>query len=77
MGSFDDQWAKLTFQERIHLCRKSAHEAEQLAQTAHPDLKDEYKRLAADWHKMAAELEQFGAAKSALPERDRWTPIRT
>jgi len=68
MGSLDDRWAKLTFQERIHLCRESAQEAERLAETAHPDLQAEYKRLAADWRQIAAELEKFNAAKSVIPK---------
>ena len=67
MGSLDDQWGKLTIRERIHLCREYAQEAVQLAQAAHPDRKADYKRLAADWHQIAAELEQFGTATSAFP----------
>ena len=67
MGSLDGLWGKLTMRERIHLCRDYAKEAEQLAQAAHPDRKAEYKRLAGDWHQIAAELEQFGTAKSAIP----------
>jgi hypothetical protein len=62
-----ENWKSLTFRERIHLCREYAQEAEQLAQAAHPDRKAEYKRIAAGWHQIAAELEQFGAAKSAVP----------
>ena len=67
MGSLDDQWGKLTNQERIHLCREYAQEAVQLAQAAHPDRKAEYKRLAGEWHQIAAELEQFGTPQAAFP----------
>ncbi len=72
MGSLDGQWGKLTVRERIHLCREYAREAEQLAQAAHADRRADYKRLAADWNQIAAELEYHGSAKSALPaELDR------
>ena len=67
MGSLDEQWGKLTNRERIHLCHENAREAKQLAQAAHPDRKAEYKRIAAGWHQIAAELEKFGTSKSALP----------
>jgi len=67
MGSLDGQWEKLTNQERIHLCREYAQEAELLAQAAHPDQKIQYKRIAADWHQIAAELEQFGTSRSEFP----------
>jgi len=67
MNSIAAKWEKLSIQQRINLCRESAREAGQLAQAAPPELKAEYKRLAADWHQVAAELEQFGVAKSAVP----------
>jgi hypothetical protein len=67
MGSLASQWRKLTVPERIHMCREYAREAEQLAQAAHPDRKADYKRLAADWHQVAAELEVFETSKSAAP----------
>jgi hypothetical protein len=58
----------LTIREQIQACRENAQEAEQLAAAAHPDQKDEYKRIAAEWHKIAAELEQWGTARSAPPQ---------
>jgi hypothetical protein len=69
MDALDGQWSKLTVRERIHLCREYAREAEQLAQAAHPDRKADYKRLAADWNQIAAELEHHGTAKSAFPAK--------
>ena len=59
MGSPNGQWEKLTNQERIHLCREYAQEAELLAQAAHADRKTQYKRIAADWHQIAAELDNL------------------
>jgi len=71
MGSLDGQWGKLTVRERVQLCREYAREAEQLAQAAHPDRGADYKRLAADWNQIAAELEHHGTAKSAFPAEIR------
>lgn len=65
------KWDSLTIRERIRLCREHAQEAEQYAQAAHPDRSVQYKRLAAEWHQIAAELEQFGSAKISIPNRDR------
>ena len=67
MGSLEGQWGNLTIRQRIHLCREYAQQAEQLAQAAGPERKFDYQRLAAEWHQIAAELEQFGAPKSAFP----------
>lgn len=57
-------WENLTTQGRIDLCREYAREAEQEAQGAHPDRKDQYRRIAQDWHQIAEELEQFNSVRS-------------
>jgi hypothetical protein len=56
-------WASLTTRERIELCREYAQEAEQRAQAASADRKDQFKRLAQDWHQIAQELEQFDSSQ--------------
>jgi hypothetical protein len=70
MGSLlpPGKWNSLTNRERIHLCREYAQEAEQLAQAASPERRQQYKRIAAQWQQIAAELEHFGAARSELPK---------
>ena len=60
-------WQDLTAAQRIDLCGEYAREAELLARAANPDRKTQYERLASEWRQIAAELEQFGAPKSALP----------
>ena len=75
MGLFNGQWGNLTIRQRIDLCREYAQEAEQLAQAAAPDRKVQYKRLAADWRQIAAEIEQFGAAKSTFPTEFGGRPL--
>ena len=66
MGLLESQWEKLTLPERIHVCHRSAQEAEQLAHTAPPRMEAEYRRLAAEWRQLAAALEQFRAEASAV-----------
>ena len=65
----DEKWESLTFCERIHLCREQIQEAERQAQTADPDHKMQYERIAAEWRHIVAELEQFGTEKSAFPSK--------
>ena len=71
MISLDDRWGKLSDRERIELFREYAQEAELLARAAPPDRKAEYKRIAGEWHQIAAELEQFGSVRSKLPTEIR------
>jgi hypothetical protein len=56
----------LTLREQIQVCRQNAQEVERMAMAAHPDQKEEYKRIAAEWLKIAAELEKWGTDKSAI-----------
>jgi hypothetical protein len=60
MGSIlsTEKWDELTVQERIHLCREQALEAQQLAQ--------QYRRMAAGWDQLATELEQQRTVRSAV-----------
>jgi hypothetical protein len=67
MDLIDGKWERLTVPERIHLCREYAQKAEQLAEAAHADQGTEYRRIAASWHQIVAELEQFGSEKSTFP----------
>ena len=51
MDGFDaDKWGKPSDVQRIEYCRMAAREADTYAQLARPDLKENYKNLAAQWH---------------------------
>jgi len=53
-------WESMTRQERINKCRALAAEAETLAQGAHPDNKSVYLKIAAEWRRLAEEVEATG-----------------
>jgi hypothetical protein len=59
-GLSRDGWAKLSDAERIEHCRAAAREAESQAQIAALKMRDIHKRLAAQWHMLAAEIESAG-----------------
>jgi hypothetical protein len=44
--------------ERIARCHAYAREAMQLAGAAHPETQAVYKKIASQWHTLAAEMEQ-------------------
>lgn len=56
----DDEWAKLSKAERIEHCRRTAHEAKKSAETAGLEMRDIYRRLAAQWLRLAATIEREG-----------------
>ena len=56
-----EDWLKLGTAERLEHCRKSARDAESHAATANPPRRDFYNRLAAQWRKLAAEIEREAA----------------
>jgi hypothetical protein len=51
------EWARLNLLERIALCDVYAREAAQLAQAASPEMRPKYEAIAAEWKKLAAEIE--------------------
>jgi hypothetical protein len=57
-GFSGQEWAGLTVAERVARCHIYAREAAQLAQAAHPDSKEHYRKIAAQWNTLAAEVEQ-------------------
>ena len=57
-GFTADLWSKLTQAERIEHCRTTALEAEAYARSASPESRPAYKDLAAQWHRLAAEIER-------------------
>jgi hypothetical protein len=66
-GFSSDKWGKFTDAERIEHCRMAAREADTYAQlAASPELKKVYQDLAAQWHMLAAEMEQTMIQKSAV-----------
>jgi hypothetical protein len=52
--------ARLTVAERIALCHEYAREAAQLADAATPEMRLNYKAIAAQWNTFAAEMEEAG-----------------
>ena len=50
------EWAALTRDERVALCRRLAEEAETSAKSAEPKLQQGYNRVAAGWQMLAAEV---------------------
>jgi hypothetical protein len=64
-GFTADLWSKLTKAERIEHCRLAAREAEAYARSASPESRQAYKNLAAQWHRLAAEIERETAELSA------------
>jgi hypothetical protein len=52
-----DNWAALKPMQRVDLCRRSADEALTAASTARSNMKEEYKRIAANWINLAEEIE--------------------
>lgn len=61
------EWDGMTVTQRILRCREYAQEAELLASTADPHHQREYKRIAAQWNTLAAELESYGRSDRPLP----------
>ena len=53
-----DEWAKLSKDERVEHCRRTAREAQKSAETAGLEMGDIYKRLAAHWHLLAVKIER-------------------
>jgi hypothetical protein len=54
------EWAGLTVAERVTQCHAHAREAMQLADASHPDMGDTSRDIAAQWHTLAAEIEEAG-----------------
>jgi hypothetical protein len=52
-----EAWKKLTAAERIAKCHAFAREAAQFAQAAHPEMRQKYRVIAAQWNTLAAEIE--------------------
>jgi HD superfamily phosphohydrolase YqeK len=59
-GLSGEDWANFSDAERIEHCRAAAREAESQAQIAGLEMRDVYKRLAAQWHMLAEEMESAG-----------------
>jgi hypothetical protein len=53
-----DDWAKLKPVQRIDLCRRSADEALKSASKTQCNMKEEYQRLAANWVRLAEEIQK-------------------
>ena len=61
-------WDNMTVTQRVLRCREYAREAEMLAR-ASSSRSQEYKKIAEEWHQLAAELESYGHSKLPLPQR--------
>jgi hypothetical protein len=57
-GFTAEGWSKLTNAERIEHCQMAAREADTYAQSATPELRVKYEKLAAQWRDLAAEIER-------------------
>jgi hypothetical protein len=55
-------WKQLSAVERAAKCRECAGEATRLARAAGPDMQHAYKEIAAQWHRLAAEIEDVARA---------------
>jgi len=53
-----DQWNRLDKHARAAMCRRFAEEAELLAQSAHPDVQQNYEDVADKWLHLAAVIER-------------------
>ena len=53
-----DEWMKMTVTERIVRCSILAREAQTLAANASPTMSGHYLEIAAQWTKLAAEIER-------------------
>ena len=54
-----DEFWSVTPQERIAMCREMAAQAKRRAATSSGEEKDGYVRLAAEWERLAKELERW------------------
>lgn len=52
------QWAAMTVAERLAKCQAFEKEALMLALAAHPETKRTCMEIAAQWHKLAADIEK-------------------
>lgn len=69
------EWGRLTVAERIQLCHEYAREALLLAHAATPEMRPKYKAIAAQWHTLAAEIEQAGGEALGGPLHKRSRPV--
>ena len=53
-----EEWSRLKPEERMRRCRLWAEEGQKLAQGAHPKMAAHYLSIAADWLKLASEMEE-------------------
>ena len=53
-----EEWRGLATAERVRRCRLWAEEAQKLAQGAPPKMAANYLSIAADWLKLASEMEE-------------------
>jgi hypothetical protein len=61
-----NEWPRLTLEERVRRCKLMAHEARSRAESASSaDLQEGYSKLAAEWLKLAAEIEHGKALRQA------------
>lgn len=51
-----EQWAKLPIEDRVRACRSMASNARRFAETAYPECKKNYLRLADQWDALASEV---------------------
>jgi hypothetical protein len=52
-----EEWAKLSNAERIAHCQKAASDAEAQAEGANATMREIYNRLAAQWRRVADDIE--------------------
>ena len=57
-----EEWNTLSHAERIRRCRILAREAETLAQHSAPHMKEYYLELAAQWKRLAEDMEHHAEA---------------
>ena len=54
------EWGKLPREERHAKCREFALQAERLANTAPPDIRQHYRAIAEYWRRLGAEIDAGG-----------------
>lgn len=70
-----EEWARLSWLERVRQCRSMAESARQLAERARPDLQEHYKDLCKSWLDLAQEIEATMTACTTKRGKTRSTPF--
>ena len=54
-----EEFHKMSYKERVQLCRRLAKRARKLAELSSPNQREPYHRIAGEWEKLADEMERL------------------